>query len=128
MRMMPKISPRGDGRNYASGRDAGPTNANRRRFRILGEVWRTLVIRLLATIARLLIPRGYGHPEQGLRDVICCVRMVPIKPFELFSGDGNNCDDIENQLSNFFIFEAEVCNAFKREVDHIFEGPGTSNL
>jgi hypothetical protein len=30
-------------------------------------------------------------------------------------------------MSNF-IFEAGVCNAFKREVDHIFEGPGTTTL
>jgi hypothetical protein len=53
----------------------------------------------------LLIPRGYGNPERGLRDVVCCVRIVPIKPFEFFSAEGNNCDNIEDQLSNFFIFE-----------------------
>jgi hypothetical protein len=55
---------------------------------------RTLVIRLLATIARLLIPHSYDRPEQGLRDVICCVQIVPIKPFEFFSAKGNNCDPI----------------------------------
>ena len=49
------------------------------------------------------------------------LRMIPIKPFEFLSTQGNECDDIEDQLSNLFIFEA-IHNAFKQEVDHIFEG------
>ncbi|KAN0072516.1 hypothetical protein V8E54_009445 [Elaphomyces granulatus] len=47
------------------------------------------------------------------------LRMVPINPFEFFSAEGNECDDVEDELSNFFIFEA-IRNAFKDEVDHIY--------
>ena len=47
--------------------------------------------------------------------------MIPIKPFEFLSAQGNEYDDIEDQLSNLFIFEA-IHNAFKQEVDPIFEG------
>jgi hypothetical protein len=49
------------------------------------------------------------------------LRMIPIKPFEFLSAQGNECDDIEDQLSNLFIFES-IHNAFKQEVDPIFEG------
>lgn len=48
------------------------------------------------------------------------LRMAPIKPFEFLSAEGNECDSTEDQLSNFFIFEA-IRNAFKYEVDHIFD-------
>jgi hypothetical protein len=65
----------------------------------------------------LLISRGYGIPEEGLRRDM--LRMVPINPFEFFSAEGNECDDVEDELSNFFIFEA-IRNAFKDEVDHIY--------
>lgn len=47
------------------------------------------------------------------------LRMVPIKPFESLSAERNECDHVEDKLSNFFIFEA-IRNAFEHEVDHIF--------
>jgi len=109
--------------------DAGPVNViifdnfeyqENTRHQVVGlALARFTLIRLHSHSTGLLIPRGYGIPEQGLRrDMLW---MVPIKPFEFLPAEGNESDDIEDQLSNFFIFEA-IRNAFKQEVDHIFEG------
>jgi hypothetical protein len=107
--MMLEISPRGDernckadiSRNLSKGEELCDQTMMRDQLSQSSTIsnTRALVIRLLATIARLLIAYGYDHPEQELRDVICCVRIVPIKPFEFFSAKGNNCDPIPQSPS-----------------------------